>query len=244
MNKIFVVEQNCEQTAFPISSLAEEFVNRTGDGNIREIEVLNTLPSSFRFCSSIESGEVIGIQRINSKICPEDRITFFNPTKLYIYLSSPNIEIAKTAAISEAASFLGRFKDVKLNATYNLNTGEVIPEKEHPGYETILIPMTESMKKHTLALLAHDDEAVTYWSLVTTLTFWASPSAEDHCYHFTFKEDGKHGDWHQEVTSKKITFWSGDEDYVIKVAEENGFKVISGQGNGKGSQELVLERVL
>ena len=244
MNKIFVVEQNCEQTAFPISSLAEEFVNRTGDGTIREIEVLNTLPSSFRFCSSIESGEVISIQRINSKICPEDRITFFNPTKLYIYLSSPNIEIAKTAAISEAASFLGRFKDVKLNATYNLNTGEVIPEKEHPGYETILIPMTESMKKHTLALLAHDDEAVTYWSLVTTLTFWASPSAEDHCYHFTFKEDGKHGDWHQNVTSRKITFWSGDEDYVIKVAEENGFKVISGQGNGKSSQELILERVL
>ena len=244
MNKVFVVEQNCELTAFPISSLAEEFVNRTGDGNIHEIELLNTLPSSFRFCAVIEMGEVVNIQLVSSRLCPEDRINFDNPTQLCIYLSSPNIETAKMSAISEAASFLGRFKDVKLNATYNLNTGEVIPEKEHPGYETILIPMTESMKKHTLALLSHDDEAVTYWSLVTTLTFWASPSAEDHCYHFTFKEDGKHGDWHQEVTSRKITFWSGDEDYVIKVAEENGFKVVSGQGKRNGSHELVLERVL
>lgn len=244
MNKIYLVEQNCELIGFPLSSLAEEFINRTGDGTVREIEVLNTLPSSFRFCASIESGEVIGIQRINSKICPEDRITFDNPTKLYIYLNSPSIETAKISAVDEAACFLGRFKDVKLNATYNLATGEELPTKSYPGYETILIPMTESMKKHALALLSHDDEAATYWSLVTTLTFWASPSSDDSRYHFTFKEDGKHGEWSQEVTSNKITFWSGDEDYVIKVAEENGFKVVSGQGKTNSSHELIMERVL
>lgn len=243
MNKLFVVEQDCELTAFPISSLAEEFVNRTGDGNIHEIELLNTLPSSFRFCASIECGEVVSSKHISSKLCPEDRITFDNPTKLWICLSSPIIETAKMTAISEAASFLSRFKDVKLNATYNLNTGEFIPEKEYPGYETIMIPMTESMKRHALALLAHNDEEVTYWSLVTTLTFWASPSAEDHCYHFTFKEDGKHGEWHQEITSGKIAFWKGDRDYVVKVAEENGFKITGEQGKEKSS-ELILERVL
>lgn len=244
MNKVFLVEQNYEQIGFPLSSLAEEFINRTGDGTIREIEVLNTLPSSFRFCASIESGEVIGIQRINSRICPEDRIIFDNPTKLYIYLSSPNIEAAKISAVDEAACFLGRYKDVKLNATYNLATGEELPTKSYPGYETILIPMTESMKKHALALLSHDDEAATYWSLVTTLTFWASPSSDDGHYHFTFKENGKHGEWSQEVTRNKITFWSGDEDYVIKVAEENGFKVVSGQRKTNSSHELIMERVL
>jgi hypothetical protein len=37
---------------------------------------------------------------------------------------------------------------------------------------------------------------------------------------------------------------SGDEDYVIRVAEENGFKVVSGQGKTNGSHELILERVL
>lgn len=244
MNKIYLVEQNCEQIGFPLSSLAEEFINRTGDGTIREIEVLNTLPSSFRFCASIESGEVIGIQRINSKICPEDRITFVNPTKLYIYLSGSSIEAAKISAVDEAACFLERYKDIKLNATYNLATGEKLPTKSYPGYETILIPMTESMKKHALALLSHDDEAATYWSLVTTLTFWASPSSDDGHYHFTFKEDGNHGEWSQEVTRNKITFWSGDEDYVIKVAEENGFKVVGGQGKTNGSHELIMERVL
>ena len=244
MDKLFVVKKDCELTAFPLSSLAEEFVNRTGGGNIYKIELLNTLPSSFHFCACIENGKVATIFHLNGRLYSVDNITFNNPARLWIRFSSPNIEIAKTAAISEAASFLGRIKDVSLNATYNLNTGEVIPEKEHPGYETILIPMTESMKKHALAILAHDDEAVTYWSLVTTLTFWASPSAEDHCYYFTFTEDGKHGDWHQEVTSGKITFWSGDEDYVIKVAEENGFKVVAGQGKTNGSHELVLERVL
>lgn len=232
IKKIFIVDYESIRgveihRGFFDETLAQKFTEAINCGNIREVEICESIPDKFMFYVMFESGEVLE-SGLWSNANLNDCINIVTPVRVSVIIEEASVKEAEKTARQKAINFIkGRKDGLMMDVTYRMSDGTVVQPSSYPTQ----MPMIPQMREQALALLEGRLDDALIHSVETVLLFWASPSSEDGIYRFKMCDKPEQSRLSMSIpavrtSSSKIELRRQDKDEFLEIAKNLGFEQV------------------